>query len=223
MAWTLFILAVIAAVANWVAVEREWQRIEYITKPVVILALIAWLRLLAAWNGPLVWFGLALCFSLAGDIFLLLPDQFFLAGLGAFLLVHVAYIVGLNLAFPPINLGSLVLLISGVLLIALIYPKIRAGLLTKPGGKILRPAVFCYSVALTAMLLSAVLTLFRLNWNRSAALVVAAGGILFYISDTLLGFDRFVGPVRHARLLVIVTYHLAQIALVSGALLQFGG
>ena len=223
MAWALFILAVIAAVVNWVAVELEWRRIKYISKPLVILALIAWLRLLAAWNGPLAWFGLALSFSLAGDILLLLPARYFLPGLGAFLLGHIAYLVGLNLTLPPTNLASLVLLAAGVLLVALIYPKIRAGLLTKPGGKVLNTAVFFYSMVLTAMLLSAVLTLFRPNWNRTAALVVAAGGMLFFVSDILLGFDRFVRPVRHGRLLVMVTYHLGQIALTSGALLQFGG
>ena len=222
MAWTLFILAVIAAILNWIAVEFEWRRIKYISKPLVILALIAWLRLLAAWKGPLAWFVLALSLSLAGDILLLLPARFFLPGLAAFLLGHTAYLIGLNLTPPPINLASIALLTVGLLLIGLIYPRIRTGLLTKPGRKVLNPAVFIYSVVLTAMLLSAVMTLFRVNWNTTAAMMVAAGGIMFFISDMLLGFDRFVGPVRHGRLLVMVTYHLAQIALASGALLQFG-
>lgn len=36
-------------------------------------------------------FLLALLFSLLGDIFLMLPRERFLAGLGAFLLAHLAY------------------------------------------------------------------------------------------------------------------------------------
>ncbi len=36
--------------------------------------------------------------SLAGDVFLMLPEKWFVAGLGSFLLGHLAYIVGLQLA-----------------------------------------------------------------------------------------------------------------------------
>ena len=43
------------------------------------------------------WFVIALVFSLLGDIFLMLPSDKFVFGLGAFLLGHVAYTVGLNL------------------------------------------------------------------------------------------------------------------------------
>jgi len=38
-----------------------------------MIALIAWSWFSSNWTGLLVWFGLALVFSLAGDIFLLSP------------------------------------------------------------------------------------------------------------------------------------------------------
>ena len=221
MAWILLALAGAAAVVNWAAVERDWRRIKYISKPIVILALMAWLWLLSGWRGPLFWYGMALTFSLAGDILLLLPASFFLPGLAAFFLGHVAYLKALNRPAPPANLASLVLLLVGVGLVAWIYPKIRAGLRTKPGGNQLGPPVLVYSLVLTAMMLSAVLTLFRPEWNRPAAAITALGGILFFISDTLLALDRFTTPVWHGHLLVMISYHLAQIALVAGALLQF--
>jgi hypothetical protein len=41
MAWGLFALAVFAAAINWVSVECDWRRVKYISKPVVILALMA--------------------------------------------------------------------------------------------------------------------------------------------------------------------------------------
>jgi len=221
MAWMLLTLAGAAAVVNWIAVERKWRLTIYISKPVVILALMAWLWLLSGWKGPLLWFGLALVFSLAGDILLLLPASFFLPGLGAFLLGHIAYVVALNRHAPPANWTSLFLLLMGVGLVAWIYPKIRTGLRAKPGTSRMGPPVLAYSLVLTAMMLSAVLTLFRPEWNRPAAIITALGGILFFISDTLLAFDRFAAPIEHGHLLVMVTYHLAQIALVAGALLQF--
>jgi uncharacterized membrane protein YhhN len=71
-------------------------------------------------------------------------------------------------------------------------------------------------------MLLAVSTFFRYDWNTNAAALTGAGGILFFTSDLLLAFDRFVKPVRHGALIIMVTYHLAQIALVGGALLQFG-
>jgi hypothetical protein len=43
------------------------------------------------------WFVVALALSLLGDVFLMLPVDLFVFGLGAFLLGHVAYTVGLNL------------------------------------------------------------------------------------------------------------------------------
>ena len=42
------------------------------------------------------WFVVALVFSLLGDVFLMLPSDAFVAGLSAFLLAHVAYVVALN-------------------------------------------------------------------------------------------------------------------------------
>jgi len=75
---------------------------------------------------------------------------------------------------------------------------------------------------ITVMLLSAMLTLFRGDWKSTPSLVVSTGAILFYFSDLLLAWDRFVTPVRNGRLINMVLYHLGQIALIFGAVLQFG-
>jgi uncharacterized membrane protein YhhN len=42
----------------------------------------------------------------------------------------------------------------------------------------------------------------------------AVGAVLFLVSDTLLAWNRFIGPVPRGSLPVHVTYHLAQILLV---------
>ena len=36
------------------------------------------------------------------------------------------------------------------------------------------------------------------------------GAAFFVVSDTVLALNRFVRPIRHGNLAVIVTYHLAQ-------------
>ena len=72
------------------------------------------------------------------------------------------------------------------------------------------------------MLLSALLTLFSSWWNAYAAVLVSSGAILFYFSDTLLAWNKFVTPVKNGRLVNMILYHLGQFALVAGVMLQFG-
>ena len=40
------------------------------------------------------------------------------------------------------------------------------------------------------------------------------GAVLFYASDGILGWNKFVEPVPHGRVAVMTTYHLGQIGLV---------
>ena len=78
-----------------------------------------------------------------------------------------------------------------------------------------------YAVLISLMLFSALLTLFRTDWSSGAAYLVSSGAVLFLASDMLLAWEKFVQPVRRGRLLVMISYSLGQIALTSGAALQF--
>jgi alkenylglycerophosphocholine hydrolase len=40
------------------------------------------------------------------------------------------------------------------------------------------------------------------------------GAVLFLASDSVLAWDKFVRPLAHGHLVVMITYHLAQTALV---------
>jgi len=79
-------IALVSAVIDWVAVANKWKKLEYFAKPGVILALISWLIVNGGYRGQLLFFLIGLIFSLAGDIFLMLPNEHFLAGLISFLL-----------------------------------------------------------------------------------------------------------------------------------------
>ena len=46
------------------------------------------------------------------------------------------------------------------------------------------------------MLLSALLTLAADTWQAGAAILVSAGALLFFLSDTLLAWNKFVTPFR---------------------------
>jgi len=218
----LLILVFLAAAADWAAVAKGWKKTETIAKPATMLLLFAWLVLLSRLRGILVWFGLGVLFSLVGDVFLMLSDRWFLAGLVAFLLAQGMYIVGLNSPFPDVSpVWSLGLALLLGVSSARVLRRITAGLAAKGLGRLVIP-VLLYGVIITVMLLSAMLTLFRGDWRPSASLLVSGGAILFYFSDVLLAWDRFVTPVGNGRLINMVVYHLGQIALIAGAVLRFG-
>ena len=76
-----------------------------------MIALILWFSLAGSWQGNLAWFGAGLVFSLLGDIFLLFPFRLFIAGLVAFSLAQVAYIIGLSVNRGSVDLSAFLILI----------------------------------------------------------------------------------------------------------------
>jgi uncharacterized membrane protein YhhN len=215
----LLVLAVCAAVLNLYAVRHTSQRLEDITKPATLILISAWFALVTRLDGFAVWFGLGLLLSLVGDILLLRPDRRFKAGLAAFLLAHTAYIVGFNTPIPPLDVFGLGLAIVYAIMGGRIYRRLAAGLAAR-GQSSLRLPVLVYSLALSVMFLSATLTLFRPDWTTNAALLIFTGAALFYFSDVLLAFNRFVAPMEHGRLMNMTAYHLGQLALALGVAVQ---
>ena len=135
----LIFIAIALAILNWVAVEKGWKTLVYITKPATMLALIAWMVFEVRISGPLIFFTLGLFFSMVGDVCLMMPREQFIAGLVAFLLGHVCYIIGFNYEIPPITAVTIAMAV-GVAIIALIVIRpLRAGLLAKGHKELLQP------------------------------------------------------------------------------------
>ena len=82
--------------------------------------------------------------------------------------------------------------------------------------------VVTYGIVITLMLLSAILTLYRSDWKTSASGLVSLGAILFYFSDIILAWNKYVNPIKYGRVLNMAAYHLGQIAMVTGVVIQFG-
>ena len=215
-------IALLVALLDWIAVAMKWKNLEYFAKPGVMLVLLAWMWQSGAIAGQATWFATGLFFSMAGDIFLMLPAEQFIAGLLAFLLAHLAYLVGFNATPPPLNLASLIPAVLLGLVTGQVYRGIAAGLLASKQDK-LRLPVLIYSGAISLMLLSALLTLVRDEWNAGPAFLVSAGALLFFLSDTFLAWNKFVTPLTYGKLRVIITYHLGQILIVIGAMVHFLG
>lgn len=197
-------VAAILAVVDWWTVAVDRRRLEYVFKPATLAALIGLALLLDADSGAVrAWFVIALVFSLAGDVFLMVPGDTFVAGLASFLVAHVAYTVGLNIDGG----GAAALAIAAVVVAAVAIPlgrRIVAGV-RAAGEDGLAVPVVAYMVVISGMVVSAL---------AAGGLWAVAGAALFYVSDALIGWARFVGPVPAGRVAIMVTYHLGQAGLV---------
>ena len=189
------------------------RRAEYFLKPAALVALIA----AAAYLGPgsagtAAWVLLlaALTFSLAGDVFLMLPSDRLVPGLAAFLIAHLCYVAAFGL--PPFSVGVVLLAAAIAATGVVLLRRIRAGLVARGAAKLVIP-VYMYVVAISAMVFCAIGTAFSGPTERGA-LAAVVGALLFYVSDALIGWTRFVGPIANSRIAIMITYHLAQVALV---------
>jgi uncharacterized membrane protein YhhN len=211
-----FAVALTLAMMEWLAVARHWRRLEFVFKPATLVAVIiaAWLLTRNSHDTWMARFFLpGLILSLAGDIFLLLPGgRFFVLGLASFLLAHLCYTVGLNPTPPP---GPALALVVPVAAIGLMLARGILSGLRGQGQMALAIPVALYGVVLSAMLISAWATLFRPEWTPLRQGMVIVGASLFFASDTMLAWNQFVEPLPSGRVRVMVTYHLAQMALAA--------
>jgi uncharacterized membrane protein YhhN len=143
---------------------------------------------------------LGLLFSLAGDVFLMLPKDRFIFGLVSFLIAHVFYIGAFTyeagLSFTVWITG--IILLIGILLAALVLPY---------AGRMKLPVLF-YMVIILFMAWRA-WEWFHSN-GRTNSMPAAAGASLFVLSDFLLAWNRFRRPFRSAEAVKLSAYFAAQ-------------
>lgn len=203
--WALLAVTLAFAVADWWATWAERPQVRHVTKPATLAFLIGVAVTLEPVDATVrTWMVIGLVLSLAGDVFLMLEEKWFVAGLGSFLLGHIAYIVGLQLA--PRSWGwTAVGLVVVLVAIATVGRRVVQGVAAGDHREMVGP-VIAYLVVISAMVVSAFGT---------AAPWAIAGASLFYASDATLAWNRFLEQRRFGPLAVMVTYHLGQIGLVG--------
>jgi uncharacterized membrane protein YhhN len=65
------------------------------------------------------------------------------------------------------------------------------------------------------------LTLLSDRWIPIDALTICAGAALFFLSDAILAWNKFVSPIRYGRLMNMASYHLGQLLIALAAALHF--
>ena len=205
----IWVLPACFALVDWYAVARDDRRTETWAKPLVLASLVVAAVVLGATETAAgVWLLVALVFGLLGDVALLsdsLPR--FRAGVWAFLVGHLAYLVcfaSLGLTMPAWSWTGL-----AVLAVALFATRGVVPATHRLAGRALSVPVAVYSVVIGAMLLCA--------WFTGVPLV-ALGATVFVVSDATLS-SRSVRAADPARpLILMVTYHVGQALIVAGVL-----
>ncbi|MCB2202829.1 lysoplasmalogenase [bacterium] len=204
------------------------QRIMPFTKALGMIVLIAWVLFNVDFQMPFlaVLLLVGLAFGLAGDILLALGDKWFTAGLGAFLLGHIVYLT--LFASILIRSNRLGLLTSVPAWLLMILVTAVVGALVTFSRVIVRPlrrqnpdrgfliALIIYAMCLTAVMISGWLTAIVIPGVGWKIWALPLGGTLFFTSDFILAYDRFIRKVRGGQLWVMITYYLAQFLLAFG-------
>lgn len=213
------------SILTLIAEATASHNLIFATKPFLMVCLSLWFYLETKnrVSSFRFWILLGLIFSIGGDTFLMFVENpphwesFFLFGLVCFLVTHVAYI----LAFAK-------------------YPKLKEGYVFKnPIWTIpfllfliantyvmwdgvpneMKIPVVVYS---TAIMLMAIACLNMKERISSAAFrLLFLGVMLFLISDTFIGLNKFVMPneIPHVRLIIMFNYLLGQYLIAKGAAL----
>ena len=204
---TLLAATALAALTNWFVRWRDKEAIETWVKPLTTMLVIG---LAIANDAEIKYSGIAvvaLVLCLEGDIALLPAIDKFIVGLASFLLGHLAFIVlFVRYGMPHRGLGAIALG-GAVVLTATAGRRIVRGAARK--DPTLRIPVVAYLLVICSMTVS--------GWATGRGWVIA-GTTLFVISDTLLGWGRFVmddskPESKWLSTAVMVTYHGAIAAL----------
>jgi len=209
---TLYFLVLLA---DLIAIAADAETLRDITKPLLMPLLGAGLLAAIHRLRPAIFRNLlllALFFSWIGDI-LLLWDQYFLPGLGSFLLAHLAYI-GFFLKvrytnYPlPLCKYPLIFLTEAIVLAFLFFMFPYLGKLALP--------VVIYAITISFTLLC-VMHAFRFK-EQTMGWYCIGGAILFICSDAMIAMARFYHPFPMAGICIMLTYGLAQWALIIGSI-----
>ena len=155
------------------------------------------------------WLLAALAWSLLGDVWLMLPGDYFIPGLASFLLAHLCYLRLFRIGqawFPDRRALAAVLAVAAA---------VFAVLWTHLPGAILTAAVAVYVCAIALMTAQALGRARVLN--QPGARWVALGACVFMLSDTCIAINKFLQPLPWPQLWILASYYLAQLLLAHHA------
>ena len=208
MLLTALCVVTMALVAALVTAEQLGATTaRYVLKPLASVGF-----LVTAWHvGALTdggtygaWIFAGLVLSFFGDVFLMPDDRpnVFLAGLGSFLLGHVAYAV----AFVTFGMDWAVAGASALVLVPIAVAVWRWLSPHVPGD--MRIPVIAYVVVITTMVAHSLGA-----WRAGGSLLMPIGATMFWISDLAVARRQFIDPSPRSAIWGLPLYYGAQLVL----------
>ncbi|MGI9541252.1 MAG: lysoplasmalogenase [Flavobacteriaceae bacterium] len=200
----IFISALLAIIADFFEINLLFYFLKPLTTSLIILFLLKHRDTAAKAYSNLVIIGLLFC--LGGDTFLLFPD-FFVFGLGAFLIGHLWFIAAFvkeNGWKFPLKIG-IPIAVFGSVLYGLIYPNL---------GKLFLP-VAVYMTVIVVMSWQGIV--FTRNSTKIKFKGLSLAVSLFLFSDALIAFNKFYAPISFSGIIILTTYWMAIFLLAKSA------
>lgn len=203
------------AFAGYIAgIQLPNQTFQYVCKPLLMPLLMVYfiLQTKGITSKLKTWIIGALFFSCAGDVLLMFePEIFFMLGLSAFLIAHIFYIV----FFHHIRVREAIKGNPWLMVIVVVYYGALITLLS-PYLADMKWPVRVYGIVISFMFMLAMHMLFLKN--RPAGKWMMIGALLFVISDSVLAINKFYQSFDAAGIVIILTYGMAQLFIVQGAI-----
>jgi uncharacterized membrane protein YhhN len=196
--WLVFAAFAVVCICNWVSRVRHLSTVELVTKPVATILAGVLCAVHGEHTGATTVALVAFALCLAGDVFLLDQVDRFVAGLAAFLLGHLAFVVACAIAGFDHPWWAVVAAAVVAVVVVTVGRRVHAG--ARRQDPALAIPVAAYLAVISVMTVAAWAT------GRPAALVGAGA---FVLSDSILGSGKFVGERRWTAVAVMVTYHVA--------------
>ncbi len=195
------IFFLLVAIADIYAIIVNNHGIEMIAKPLITTSLV--IVYLLSVSKPNFWYVSALFFAFWGDVLLLFQDQFFVFGLGSFLLAHILLITVSSKFLENTKISRILvhsipfIIILGVLMYT-IYPNL---------GELLIP-VFIYGMVISVF--GVITFLIYTNKKSTANLWLFIGALTFIVSDSILAINKFYEASEMLGNSIMITYIIAQ-------------
>ena len=203
----LAVVGFLAAAAFLASAPDHALRFPVALKPIPVLCLATWVFQLGRGSSARS-IGVGLLLSAVGLDY---APGYFLAGLGAFLLAHLAYTTGfLRESRRLAPLAALPFTAWG----AVGFAAMRDGL-----GAMAIPVVV-YLTAICVMMWRAAALVGQGGDPQRHEWLALGGAVLFGMSDTLIGLDRFRAPIDGVHLPIMVLYWLGQLGIAAAAVLR---
>ena len=202
--------------ADLIATTNDFFTVRLVTKPLITISLILFLHFIikrkSRFTSKVM---IGLLFSLIGDIALMFAakdSNFFMLGLGAFLIAHIFYIAAFYLdSTNKIEVHRRY--ITPIFMVFGFYCFSYYYVLSPYLGELNLPVLF-YSIAIALMGIMAALRYGKTNFKSFSWILT--GAVLFIISDSILAYNKFVEPLEISDILIMSTYMLAQFLIAMG-------